>query len=143
MFVYFDLDFVSKFCHTHAPSVLPSMRLYRRKEETDAPHRLTYRAQRRHLLPTGLSAGRMAFCVRDGQWRFPIGAESTQESTRTGFNKTGITGGGPEPSAKRQEGPDGPTKLSKHKVFANIARARSAIGCARVHAMAIVGDDAP
>jgi len=76
----------------------------------------------------------MAFCVRDDQWRFPI----ARESTRTGFNKTGITGGGPNPPPNRQEGPDGPTKLSKHKVFASIARVPSAIGRARVREVAIV-----
>jgi len=76
----------------------------------------------------------MAFCVRDDQWRLPI----ARESTRTGFKKTGLTGGGPKPSATRQEGPDGPTKHSKHKVFATVARAPSAIGRARLRELAIM-----
>jgi len=76
----------------------------------------------------------MAFCVRDDQWRFAI----ARESTRAGFNKTGLTGGGPKPSATRQEGPDGPTKLSKHKVFATSASALSATGRACLRELAIV-----
>ena len=70
--------------------------------------------------------------MRD-EWRFPI----TNQATRIGFKKTGLTGGGPEPSADRQEGPDGPTKLSNTKVFATVARASSALGRARVGVLAI------
>ena len=97
--------------------------LYQRQDEKpDAPNRHTYRAPRRRR-PTELSVERLRLRVRD-EWRFPI----TNQATRIGFKKTGLTGGGPKPSADRQEGPDGPTKLSKTKVFAFTRRASSASG---------------
>ncbi len=80
---------------------------------------------------------------RPGGWRFACamisgGFLSQENQPGQGLSKTGITGGGPNPPPNRQEGPDGPTKLSKHKVFASIARAPSAIGRARVREVAIV-----
>jgi hypothetical protein len=79
----------------------------------------------------------MRLRMRD-EWRFPI----TNQATRIGFKKTGLTGGGPKPSAARQEGPDGPTKLSNTKVFAFTRRASSAFGRACEHVSAIGGNAA-
>src|SRR6185312_11421400 len=64
-----------------------------------------------------------------GHVRAERGFEFAQRTARTGLETTGLTGGGPPPSATRQEGPDGPVKTPKSQTRdESTARARICVG---------------